>query len=223
MTAIQSNRTTVASFYQQLTASSWILLGPPGWINACLSAVLLPWLIPPSHDGVYPPIAFSKCIIHLVMLQITGDFGLYWGHRIQHMSPFLWKHVHSKHHRIDTPSPVSTLYMDPVDATLQGGIPFILASAIVQPHPYTFAVYLFLRLAENVINHSGIDSWMLSIMTLKFPCLGRCPIAHHYKHHLLCNYGPNAKNFAEIFWIWDWVFGTLSHYRDEDKKVRKWK
>jgi sterol desaturase/sphingolipid hydroxylase (fatty acid hydroxylase superfamily) len=40
------------------------------------------------------------------------------GHRVQHESKFLWR-LHSKHHAIDTPSPFSTLFIDPTDAALQ--------------------------------------------------------------------------------------------------------
>ena len=42
------------------------------------------------------------------------------GHRIQHESNFLWTHFHSYHHQIDSPTAVSTLSIDTVDATLQG-------------------------------------------------------------------------------------------------------
>jgi hypothetical protein len=37
---------------------------------------------------------------------------------MQHESKFLWK-LHSKHHAIDTPSPFSTLFINPTDAALQ--------------------------------------------------------------------------------------------------------
>lgn len=40
------------------------------------------------------------------------------GHRVQHEVAFLWK-FHAKHHAIDTPSPFSTLFIHPLDATLQ--------------------------------------------------------------------------------------------------------
>lgn len=43
------------------------------------------------------------------------------GHRVQHEFAFLWK-FHAKHHAIDTPSPFSTLFIHPVDATLQVGL-----------------------------------------------------------------------------------------------------
>lgn len=42
------------------------------------------------------------------------------GHRVQHEVKFLWR-LHSKHHAIDTPSPFSTLFIDPTDASLQVG------------------------------------------------------------------------------------------------------
>jgi hypothetical protein len=36
-----------------------------------------------------------------------------------------------------------------------GGLPIILAALLVHPHPLTFYVYVFFRLCDNVVNHSG--------------------------------------------------------------------
>ena len=44
--------------------------------------------------------------------------GLYWGHRIQHEIPALWK-LHAMHHGLETPTPMGTIFIDPIDATLQ--------------------------------------------------------------------------------------------------------
>ncbi len=58
-----------------------------------------------------------------------------------------------------------------------------------------------------MLNHSGLDDWVVNLITLK--CLpGRASIAHHDSHHLL-----STNNFGESFWCWDWAFGTLSKYR----------
>ena len=76
----------------------------------------------------------------------------------------------------------------------------MLASAAVRPHPVTFNIYVALRIAENVLNHSGLDDRLVDLVTLKF-LPGRARIAHHDYHHLNSNYGANAKNFGENFWL----------------------
>ena len=106
------------------------------------------------------------------------------------------------------PSPIGTLYIHTVDATLQGALPIILAAVIISPHPLTLYTYIFLRIAENVINHSGLQNWVIDLITLKFLPL-RASVAHHDAHHKYSNYDRNAKNYAENWVIWDFLFGTL--------------
>lgn len=87
----------------------------------------------------------------------------------------VFRHFHSYHHQLGVPNPVGALYIDSMDATLQGGLPIIFAAALVQPHPLTFYLYTIVRIAENVFNHSGLDCWWLDILTLKF-LPGRAPV-----------------------------------------------
>ena len=130
------------------------------------------------------------------------------------MVPYLWKHNHSLHHRIHTPTPASTVFIDPLDATLQGGLPIIVATAVVRPHWLTFCVYTGVRIAENVCNHSGLDERFVDVVTLRV-LPGRARMKHHDHHHQFSNYGPSAKNFGEMFWVWDWMHGTLAGSRKE--------
>lgn len=194
---------------EQIVSATWNLLGPTGLLNAGLSTILLPMITGWRADEPTPIPSHGIMIAHLIVLEILGDLGLYWGHRIQHESDFLWRKFHSKHHRIGTPTPWSTIYIDTTDATLQAGLPVIAAAAVVRPHPITFSVYVFLRIAENVVNHSGLDATVIDVVTLK--CIpGRARIAHHDAHHQYSNYGARAKNFGENFWVWDWLFGTYA-------------
>ncbi|KAF6258410.1 fatty acid hydroxylase superfamily-domain-containing protein [Scenedesmus sp. NREL 46B-D3] len=146
-------------------------------------------------------------LVQFLALSLVGDFGLYWGHRVQHESKFLWQ-LHSKHHAIDTPSPFSTLFIDPTDAALQGAIPFAVAALVVRPDPGVLYMYIAARIAENALNHSGIDSPLLDLLTLKTLPF-RAPAAFHDAHHKYCNHAHKASNYGESFCLWDWVFGTL--------------
>jgi hypothetical protein len=57
------------------------------------------------------PACLPACLLYVTLPHPPG-------HRVQHESKFLWR-LHSKHHAIDTPSPFSTLFIDPTDAALQ--------------------------------------------------------------------------------------------------------
>eukprot|EP00750_Incisomonas_marina_P033306 INCI9747.1.p1 GENE.INCI9747.1~~INCI9747.1.p1 ORF type:complete len:204 (-),score=28.01 INCI9747.1:234-845(-) len=185
------------------------MAGPMGMINCVVAAFLLPHIAFAGQDrAVFTLTPFT--LWQFFLLFFVGDLGLYWGHRIQHTFEYLWTTRHSFHHQLGTPMPISTLYIDSDDATLQGGLPIMIAAALVRPHPVLFLLYTFARVSENVINHSGLDHWLLNLVSLKV-LPGRAGVDHHDAHHQFSNYGPGAKNFAEAFWVWDWLFGTLSN------------
>jgi len=211
---IETVRETVAPFGVQLRTSAWHLLGPNGMINGIICALCAPMIIcspdeeSSCNDWTSWP-GWGQWACGMTAMVIVNDAALYWGHRIQHESDFLWCHFHKMHHTIGTPSPVSTVYIHPVDATLQGGLPIILAALLVRPHPITFYTFVVQRVSENCFNHSGLDSTLANILFLK--CLPfRAAVAHHDAHHRFSNYSRNAKNYGEAFWVWDWLFGTLS-------------
>lgn len=200
-------------FMTQVHGVVMSLIGPAALINGALGALLFHFLIGTTKYPLLPDV--GAAIVQIIVMELLGDFFLYWGHRIQHEIPYLWENFHSLHHTLDTPSPLGTIYIHSVDASLQGGIPILLSGLIMQPHPLTFYIYVALRIAENTLNHSGIDNFWLNLITLKV-LPGRASIAHHDSHHKYSNYGRMAKNYGENFWIWDYVFGT---YRPTGKKA----
>lgn len=42
-----------------------------------------------DYIPLIPPL--MQCLVHLLLCEVIGDFFLYWGHRVQHESDFLWK------------------------------------------------------------------------------------------------------------------------------------
>lgn len=197
------------SFSVQLAESVNVLIGFTAMLNGVTSALLCNYFIPKPENLAFFPCLY-EALAHLLLMLIVGDFFLYWGHRIQHESLFLWTHFHSYHHQIDTPTPISTLSIDTVDATLQGGLPIVIAALLVHPHPLTFYVYVFFRLCDNVINHSGLkNQFYAELLALKFLPF-RASAGHHDYHHKFSNYSKNAKNYAEYFLVWDQIFGTMT-------------
>jgi sterol desaturase/sphingolipid hydroxylase (fatty acid hydroxylase superfamily) len=79
---------------------------------------------------------------------------------------------------------------------------------VVRPNPGVLYIYIAARLAENALNHSGVDSFLLDLLTLKTLPF-RAPAAFHDAHHKYCNHAYKASNYGESFWLWDWAFGTL--------------
>jgi len=180
------------------------LLGPAAIVLGFLSAYIARGMVKRPTTN-YPSLA--KFLIDLVMMDIIGDFFLYCGHRVQHEFDFLWQ-FHAYHHSIDTPTPASTVYIHPIDSTLQGALPMMFTHALVQCHPITFIAFIFTRVFQNTANHSGLDHPVLNFLCLRF-LPGRASIKHHDLHHRFSNYPRNAKNYGEMFWVWDWALGTF--------------
>ena len=197
-------RAQAPGFWAQLRGSAWNISGPGGVLGAAAAATLLPRVMPPA-SGRCP--ALGEAAWHLVVMSLLGDLCLYWGHRVQHESGYLWAKHHSFHHKILAPTPVGTIFIDPLDMTLQATLPLLVAGWAAGAHPLTFSLYCALRVSDNVVNHSGLEGPLVDVLALK--CLpGRAAVAHHDAHHRSM-VGRGAGNFGEAFWLWDWLFGTL--------------
>lgn len=197
----------------QWRVATHILTGPAAWFGGVAGMFIQQQVVfkhdPSAVERFALPMSAGQFVLQFALLAIVADFLLYWGHRIQHESEFLWKRFHSRHHQLLTPTPTGTVFIDEVDATLQASLPLLLANLIVQPQCLTYLLYISFHVSNNVLNHSGLnDCLWLDFVTLKrLPF--RAKNKHHDLHHRYGNYGKNAKNYAEMFVIWDYLFGTL--------------
>jgi sterol desaturase/sphingolipid hydroxylase (fatty acid hydroxylase superfamily) len=198
--------------WTQLKTSLWNILGPSAILSTVLLVFIMDYWMPKlsEHDAVFP--APLSAIIDFVVCFVVADFFLYWGHRIQHMNEWLWRNFHSLHHQLDTPTPIGTGYVHSMDAKIQTEAPLIFSALIWKPHPLTWSVVVACKISESVFLHSGSEHFILSAVTLRFLPF-RAEVRHHDSHHKYSNYSRNSKNYGEAFWIWDWIFGTLSTQR----------
>jgi sterol desaturase/sphingolipid hydroxylase (fatty acid hydroxylase superfamily) len=144
------------SFMTQLYDTAFVTLGPSALLNILAITRIGQRFHPVTDESeTFPPM--TEFIFQIILMLLVSDLALYWGHRIQHMNEFLWKNCHSYHHQIDTPTAVSTVSIENTDATLQAGLPVLIALLVTRPHYLTFHVCLTLRFLDNVMNHSGID------------------------------------------------------------------
>lgn len=199
----------------QIVQVAWVLLGPVAIVNGVFAALIGDTLMPRDYAA---PIAADvpsalTCLVQYLVMFVVNDFVLYWGHRLQHTIPALWK-THAKHHTLDTPTPLGTIYIESNDATLQGALPILVATVIARPHPLVMWAFVALRVAENVVNHSGLRAGCVpfDLVSLKF-LPGRASVAHHDSHHRFSNHGGDAKNYGESLVLWDWMFGSLRSTR----------
>jgi sterol desaturase/sphingolipid hydroxylase (fatty acid hydroxylase superfamily) len=148
----------------------------------------------PTDWNSFP--VWGVCLIALVI----GDFVGYWRHRFEHNS-FLWP-SHAVHHSdtemtwltLERFHPINRLTTFAIDssALLILGLPpyAVVANSLVR-HYYGFFIHADLPWTYG--------KWNILLVS---------PAMHRWHHS--ANEVAYGRNFATIFGLWDWAFGT--HY-----------
>ena len=129
-------------------------------------------------------------------MPLWESFYFYWIHRMIHI-PFLYKHVHSLHHRNINVGPWSGMSMHPVEHAIYLGS--VLIHFVVGAHPLHIIFHLQYFTLTAVTTHTGFQG--LLIKDKDRVALGTF---HHQMHHRYfeCNYGS-----LEV--PWDMWFGSF--------------
>ncbi|MEZ4389616.1 MAG: sterol desaturase family protein [Polyangiales bacterium] len=174
--------------------------------NALMTAVTaLAWpLVALSRFRVGGPLPSAFEVLWQVALFLyLDDFLFYWMHRAMH-SGWLFKRVHSVHHRIYTPWAITGHYMHPVEFVLTGSL-MILGPMLLGSHLLTIFAWIAVRQWEAAEGHCGYElPWSPSRL---IP--GSEGAAHHDLHHARVR-----VNYAGFLPIWDRVFGTYARRGD---------
>lgn len=160
-----------------LQGSAMAVVGPGAIFGGILSVYIFDWLLGMNHCSVFD-VSCWTAIKSICIMEIVGDFGLYCGHRLLHEVPFLYNNYHCYHHRIGTPTALSTASIDAIDETIQATLPIFFAAVVARPHPLIFCFYVALRVAENVMNHSGMEGTIFDHVFLRYEWLGRARASH---------------------------------------------
>jgi sphinganine C4-monooxygenase len=140
------------------------------------------------------------------------DTWQYFLHRSMHMNKFLYKHVHSWHHRLYVPYAFGSLYNHPIEGFLLDTLGAALAEALtfmsVRQAMFLFTVSTF----KTVDDHCG---YKLPFDPLQLITSNNAD--YHDIHHQIIGI---KSNFAQPFFIhWDDWLGT--RMTREDIKNRK--
>jgi sterol desaturase/sphingolipid hydroxylase (fatty acid hydroxylase superfamily) len=153
------------------------------------------------HDAVAEAPFWARAIAGLVV----GDVGYYWGHRLLHAVPLLWR-FHSVHHSAEQIDFLVNTRAHPIDMVfgrLSGVIPLYVLGLAGPGGAVGSAVPVLIILVgtvwgffihANVRWHFGPLAWAIS--TPEF----------HRWHHAV---EPADRNFASMLPIVDRVFGTI--------------
>ena len=149
------------------------------------------------HAGPLP--AWWVIVLQLAFFVVLDDFLFYWMHRGLHESRWLFKKVHSTHHRIMTPWAITGNYMHPLEYVLTGTV-MLIGPLLVGAHVVTLYIWIVMRQWEAAEGHAGYDfPWSPSHL---IPFSDGA--THHDFHH-----AKVKGNYAGYFPWTDAAFGTL--------------
>ncbi|KAJ7970973.1 sphinganine C4-monooxygenase 1-like [Quillaja saponaria] len=145
-----------------------------------------------------------------LVAMLVMDTWQYFLHRYMHHNKFLYRHLHSQHHRLVVPYAFGALYNHPLEGLIQdtvgGAMSFLLSGMSPRASIFFFAFATM----KTVDDHCG--SWLPGNI---FHMVFSNNTAYHDVHHQL--YG-SKYNFSQPFFVmWDRILGTYMPYTLEKR------
>ena len=145
----------------------------------------------------------------------ASDFALYWTHRLFHRVPLLWR-AHRLHHAPEFLTPITAFRFWPqeqivhiIGAVFMGGVALGLVATMLGASvgPLTLLGVNVFTLAWNLafshLRHSHValsfPRWLSHILVS--PHMHQVHHSVEERHH--------DRNYATVFALWDWMFGSL--------------
>lgn len=167
----------------------------------------------PDPDAPAP--GTGVLLLSAVLAFVFGDFALYWTHRLFHRYPLLWR-AHALHHRPTVLTPLTGFRFWPQEQVVhmtanvfaQGiALGLMVGTLGLKATPYTVLGVNVFTLVWNVafshLRHSHLPlpfpRWLSYVLV--------SPHMHQAHHSVSVEH--HDKNFATVFSLWDWMFGTL--------------
>lgn len=166
--------------------------------------------------------------LKLVLGVALIDFVTYWFHRMSHKVPLLWR-FHRVHHS-DTSVDSSTFFRaHPFELLFWFGSSNIIAAGIFGLDVMTLGVYFLVGTPFSILEHTNLrfPKWLDKSFGLIFTTPNQHKVHHEQDQHF------TDSNYADIFILWDRLFGTYKYKEpelvkfglkefEEEKKQRFW-
>jgi sterol desaturase/sphingolipid hydroxylase (fatty acid hydroxylase superfamily) len=155
------------------------------------------WLTGIVPESLRAWISLQPLWLQAIEVVVLSDFLIYWGHRLQHSIPFLWR-FHKVHHSAERLDWLAAHREHPLDSIYTIGLINLPMLIVGFPMEILAGVIAF-RGIWAIYIHSNVR---LSIGPLK-KIIGS-PELHHWHHHL----DRDAGNYANISPLMDILFST---------------
>jgi len=157
------------------------------WLAIKLSSHFFP-LFPMSRIAWAMPAAF--------LALVARDFFYYWFHRLQHWSSWLWAE-HELHHSDEHMNVTTALRHHWLETPLEAALVTIPTAILFGDPRISLASYVLTRASGNFIHLNS---------RINLGLLFGSPAVHRVHHSKLPEHID--KNFAAVFPLWDFIFGT---------------
>ncbi|MBX7057976.1 MAG: sterol desaturase family protein [Leptospirales bacterium] len=161
------------------------------------------------HSGPWP--AWYVVIASVAAFAILDDFLFYCLHFAMHRSRWLYRKIHSVHHRFPTPIALSGNYMHPLEYMLISLL-VTIGPALIGAHVGVFWIWVVFRQWEAAEQHSGYDFPFNPMRLLPLYDGARYHDFHHSKFF---------GNYSGLLSWTDTVFGTRAPRYDEYLSTRR--
>jgi sterol desaturase/sphingolipid hydroxylase (fatty acid hydroxylase superfamily) len=181
--------------------------------KVAMAAVLLALALASGQDAGpalfqgFGPLARQPKVLIVIETLVVSDFMTYWAHRLMHTVPWLWR-FHAIHHSATTIRWSTTGRNHPVNEFVNYLLAIVPCFLLGLPLSGVLSLVLVLQWYA-ILAHSDAK---LSFGRLSW--LFASPIYHHW-HHTPTSEG-GSKNFANMFALWDRLFGSF--YLPLDRK-----
>jgi len=161
--------------------------------------------VAPTLETFFPALREAPLVTFFLYILIL-DFGEYWRHRLQHSIGWWWA-LHSIHHA----QRQMTFWTDDRNHILDEAIAalwFGIIALVIGVTPAQFPLLLLLMRLVEAFSHGNIR--------LSFGRIGERLVVsprYHRLHHGVLSTAEHGKNYAVLFPVWDWVFGTADFSR----------
>jgi sterol desaturase/sphingolipid hydroxylase (fatty acid hydroxylase superfamily) len=161
--------------------------------------------VSPTLEAIFPFLHQAPLLTFFIYVVIL-DFGEYWRHRLQHSIGWWWA-LHSIHHA----QRQMTFWTDDRNHILDEAIAalwFGTIALLIGVSPAQFPLLLLLMRMVEAFSHGNIR--------LSFGRIGERLLVSprfHRLHHGVLSVAEYGKNYAVLFPVWDWIFGTADFNR----------
>ncbi|KAG6607119.1 Sphinganine C4-monooxygenase 2 [Cucurbita argyrosperma subsp. argyrosperma] len=179
------------------------------FIQAIVAIIL--FKVTGNDDGsVAVPKSWPVVVLQFLTAMFVLDTWQYFAHRYMHHNKFLFRHIHSQHHKLVVPYAFGALYNHPVEGLLLDTVGGALSFLVSGMTPRVSIFFFSFATIKTVDDHCGL--WLPGNL---FHVLFRNNTAYHDVHHQL--YGSKFNFSQPFFVIWDRILGTYLPYSLEKR------